>query len=187
MLCGQLHKHCAKLNLVKHKSFQFGFATPLVIAIVGVVIVILVVVSYLLFFSKSKVVPQPQPTETQTTTTSSTPKDKAANDVVIFYKTESWGPCPQGEVCTQSTMLFSSGTFIQEGSKNIQKKLPRETVDKVKSKIESSGIMDKDCPAQGVIDYYATYQLVVGHQVKTIQFPGCEDILKEIEQLIPLT
>ena len=69
---------------MKRKSAQFGFATPLIIAIVGAVIIILAVVSYLLFFSKttSQPVASPQPTQTPARETSGfTPSqtDETAN------------------------------------------------------------------------------------------------------------
>ena len=107
------------------------------------------------------------------------------NDTVLLEKRESWGPCPSIEYkCYQSTKLYYSGKLILEGSNDTEKQLDKNSFDRIINQIKASQIFDKDCYAQEVLDYGATYKLNLDGRKKTIGFPGCEDELRKIEELV---
>lgn len=103
---------------------------------------------------------------------------------ILFEKIEGWGPCPPNSICHQSTKLYYSGMIIIEGAKELQKQLDKKEITNLIDKIISTDIMNKDCSALIVLDYSAKYKLNINNQEKIIQYPGCEDELQEIEQLI---
>lgn len=107
------------------------------------------------------------------------------SDLILFEKDEGWGDCPPDAICRQSTKLYYSGELVLEGETNMRKQLDAETMEKIKNQIKSSDIMNKDCPVGVIIvDYVATYTLNLNGQAKTVNFPGCEEELREIERLI---
>lgn len=107
-------------------------------------------------------------------------------DTLLFEKDEVWGPCPPDFICHQSTKLYYSGKLILEGATELQKQLEPKEINSLIEKIRLTNVMNKDCSAPIVVDYAATYKLTVNNQEKTIEFPGCEDELREIEELIPI-
>lgn len=107
------------------------------------------------------------------------------SNLILFEKTAGWGPCPPNYTCVQSTRLYYSGKLILEGEKNSQSQLDKETLEKIKNQIKSSGIMDKECPNEfPVPDYSADYILNLEGKVKKISYPNCEEELNGIESLI---
>jgi hypothetical protein len=105
-------------------------------------------------------------------------------DLILFKEEEGWGPCPPNSICWQSTKLYYSGKLVLEGEKSIEKQLDQEKVEEIKNLIKSSGIMQKDCSAELILDYGATYFLNLNGQVRTIKYPGCTNELGEIKDLI---
>lgn len=106
-----------------------------------------------------------------------------SDNTILFEKQEGWGPCPPGDICRQSTKLFYSGELVLEGEKNTNKKLDAQTTSKIKNQFVASDIMNKDCSAGVVLDYYVIYTLNYEGRTKEIIFPGCEEELKSIEEL----
>ncbi len=102
-----------------------------------------------------------------------------------FEKTENWGPCPQSETCFQKTILKGDGFFEREGQDNNVKFLSVVELLSIINKIKSTGIMEKECISQPVLDYSATYNIRLSDKQKEIISPGCQEELKEIEKLIP--
>ena len=72
-----------------------------------------------------------------------------------------------------------------EGSTQIQKQLSPDEISELISTIKATGIMDKNCSGQIVLDYSPTYKLNIENREKAIDYPGCEPELLEIEKLIP--
>ena len=107
------------------------------------------------------------------------------DDVIIFEKSEGWGPCPSLAVCHQSTKVYYSGALVLEGDSNRQEQLEQEVIDYIINKSRELNIMSKDCSAPIVLDYSANYVLNIDGKQKTIDFPGCEDELREIEKFLP--
>jgi hypothetical protein len=107
-------------------------------------------------------------------------------DKILFEKEEGWGPCPpEFQPCEQNTKLYYSGRLVFEGQINSEMRLSEEEVQVVVDEIWSSGVVDKDCDAPTVLDYYASYVINVDSKKKEIIFPGCEDELAKVEDLIP--
>ncbi len=104
---------------------------------------------------------------------------------ILFKKIEFWGPCPQGEICRQSTKLYSSGKLISKGgTTNLQTLLYKEDMNQIVERINASNIINKDCSSKGVLDYWANYTINIDNQEKTIKFPGCKEELEDIEDFI---
>ena len=107
------------------------------------------------------------------------------NDTILLEKYESWGPCPNESFkCYLSTKLYYSGKLVLDGDNTTQKQLDKNSVDKIIAQIKQSQIMDKDCSASIVLDYGATYRLNINGHKKSINFPGCENDLSKIDDLI---
>ena len=112
-------------------------------------------------------------------------QEKKVENLILFEKQESWGPCPPNNICNQTTKLYYSGELILEGEMNIKKELDGEVMEKIKNQIESSGIIDKDCWIKAPVpDYSATYTFYLEGKTKKMRYPNCEEELKEIETLI---
>ncbi|KKU95704.1 MAG: hypothetical protein UY28_C0045G0005 [Candidatus Amesbacteria bacterium GW2011_GWB1_48_13] len=106
------------------------------------------------------------------------------SEQIIFEKDEWWGPCPlQGEPCEQRTKLYGSGRLVLEGNENKDSYLGGSVTGRVVEQIRLSGIMDKNCQAPLVLDYGATFKIVLDGREKEIRFPGCEKELKSIDDL----
>ena len=108
------------------------------------------------------------------------------NDLILFQKDESWGPCPpEFSACQQVTKLYYSGKLILEGEENGEKQLETETVEKVINKINSTDIINRDCSAELPLpDYLAIYNINLDGKNKRIIFPNCQEEIKKIEELI---
>lgn len=110
---------------------------------------------------------------------------KNTNEVLLYEKQESWGPCPNPEGgCFLNTYLYSSGRLVLESLETEELQLSSESVDKITSEIKNSGVMKTRCKETEVVDYWATYNLNIDRKNKTIRFPGCEDELKLIDNVI---
>jgi hypothetical protein len=107
------------------------------------------------------------------------------SNLILFEKTASWGPCPPNYTCVQNTKLYYSGKLVLEGEKNSESQLDKETIEKIKNQIKSSGIMDKECSVEfPVPDVLADYTLNLEGKIKKISYPNCEEDLSKIESLI---
>ena len=111
-------------------------------------------------------------------------QDNQNNTNILFEKDEGWGPCPSNLVCNRKTTVYYSGELILEGQVELQKQLNQEAINNLVRVIKSTNVMNKDCPAPMVLDYWATYKLIIDDKEKVINFPGCENELREIEKLI---
>lgn len=104
-----------------------------------------------------------------------------------------------GGSCHFNTYLYKSGKLVLEsgelamepyGEKRTifpteEKTLDKIAVDKIIEYIRSSGVMDKSCETNEMInDYYTDYFFNLDGVKKEIQFPGCERELDEIDELI---
>jgi len=105
------------------------------------------------------------------------------DNLIMFEKDEGWGPCPPDYICRQLTQLYYSGDLVLEGEIDTIRQLSREEVEAVKSQIELSGIMQKDCNATIPPDYWKRYTLNLDGAEKRIS-SGCENELKSIEDLV---
>ena len=105
---------------------------------------------------------------------------------VLFKEREGWGPCPGPfDSCSQLTVLLYSGELILEGSSNSTSQLTPIQVEAVIGKIRSTGILEKECKFNPVMDYWAGYTINLDGKTKKVTFPGCDDELGEIKALIP--
>ncbi|MEI7580120.1 MAG: hypothetical protein WCJ58_08915 [bacterium] len=107
--------------------------------------------------------------------------DKTA---LLYEKVDAWGPCPPFSKCTSTIQLYYSGKIISDNNFLKEKELDQQTVQNIVRKINSSGLMKKDCLANPVIDYSAYYRIIIANKEKKINFPGCEKELTEIDKLI---
>ncbi len=107
------------------------------------------------------------------------------HDAVFYKKESSWGPCPNPEGgCFLNTYVYASGKVVLESKTTEEKQLSKDVVNNIIKEIRDSGIMDKDCDAPLVLDLWITYTIDLDDRVKKIRFPGCEDEMGKIDQLI---
>ena len=106
------------------------------------------------------------------------------NDTILLEKNEWWGPCPMESKCQQSIKLYYSGKFVMEGNENSQKQLRQDSMNEIIYQIKKTRIMEKNCKVVEVLDYGATYKINIEDNMKTIEFPGCEDDLRKIDESI---
>lgn len=107
-----------------------------------------------------------------------------ALDVAIFEKRSSWGPCSGGNTCYEKFTLRKSGKITIEGNRNIKTRVSENVVKAVLNKMEETNIFHKECLAEDVLDYSATYTLSSGPIVRTLRFPACQEELTELEKII---
>ena len=65
-----------------------------------------------------------------------------------------------------------------------RRELSEGAMDGIFSKIRDSGIMEKTCEAEMVLDYYVDYFINLDGIQKEIRFPGCEPEFNAIDGLI---
>lgn len=102
------------------------------------------------------------------------------SDILLFEKMEHQSLFNSGQ---RSTRLYYSGkVIIQEGESVSSYQLKQEDVTQIITKLEY--LMNQSCSAEAVLDYSATYIILIGNRVKIIKFPGCKLELDEIEKFI---
>ena len=131
--------------------------------------------------------------------------DPILNDPDLLYAKKSFiGFCRtksgDGGSCRFSTYLYKSGEYILESSESViseeagaektithpttRRELSEGAMDGIFSKIRDSGIMEKTCEAEMVLDYYVDYFINLDGIQKEIRFPGCEPEFNAIDGLI---
>lgn len=109
------------------------------------------------------------------------------NDILIYKRSEGWGPCPSEELtCRLDTYLYKSGKLIFIGDTNMEVKLDKEIVAKIVNEIEESGVLDKDCSGPMVLDYTVKYEINIDGKTKKIGYEDtkCWDDLTKVNQII---
>lgn len=107
------------------------------------------------------------------------------SDEILFQKDASWGPCPVYPGCYQNLSLYYSGKLevVEEGSDNVTY-LGVDIVQDVIRAIRDSGLLTEECSGPDVMDYGATYYINLDGVNRTIRFPGCEEELDAIEDIL---
>ena len=78
-------------------------------------------------------------------------------------------------------MTFNNGgKLVKSGAVKSERQLSAGEIDAITANIRASGVMDKECAAQMVADYWAEFKINLDGKQKTIQFPGCQDETKAI-------
>lgn len=108
------------------------------------------------------------------------------SDQLLLKKYSSWGPCPpQADSCYEKLEIYFSGkTVVDTGSKKYTT-VSSTTIQNIQNFIQTSGIMNKVCPNDLILDYSATYTFYQSGKEKVVNFPGCEDDLSNLEKLLP--
>lgn len=128
------------------------------------------------------------------TTTDNTSKDsRLADPSLLFASLSGSGMCrnKEGEVggCHTYTFLYHSGKFISESAwqglnnksevfPTIKKRLSQGEMDKIIQKIRESGVMEKNCPAQLIMDASFFYQINLDGTKKVFAESPPEDCRK---------
>jgi len=129
--------------------------------------------------------------------------DPVLNDPDLLYaKRALIGLCRtksgNGGSCHFNTYLYSSGKLVIESGElamgpdgeestaypTVEKELDKELMERITLQIRNSGIMDKSCEAEMVMDYYVNYFVQFDGATKEARFPGCEAEFNEIDKLI---
>jgi len=166
-----------------------------------IVLVILLFVGYLLyryfFYTCCALPPKP------VSPASNGSNNPILNDPNLLYaKRALIGLCRtksgDGGSCHFNTYLYSSGKLIIESGElavepggekataypTVQKELDKNLMGRITEQIRSSGIMNKSCEAELVMDYYVDYFINLDGIKKKVRFPGCESEFREIDKLI---
>jgi hypothetical protein len=104
------------------------------------------------------------------------------NDPTVLLRSGEAGWCVSWESCSSTLILTESGELTYN-DKTVQ--VDPSVVDAVKDKIRETGIMQMDCTAEDVMDYSKTTTISLDGETKKIEFPGCDDAVREIEGMIP--
>ena len=107
-----------------------------------------------------------------------------ADERPVFEKLEWWGPCPAEAVCRQTTTLFASGLLTIEGKDRQAWQLGQPAAARIIERLRASGAMEQPCTAEPRMDSWAQYTLRLDQKERVIQFPGCEQELRAIDELI---
>ena len=117
--------------------------------------------------------------------TTNPPTDTHAN--FLFQRTASWGPCalPDANACHDELTLSQDGMLEISSVKGIVKeKLDPSKLEKIKNHIRTSKLLLLPCTASVIVDYTARYRITLDGTTKDIDFPGCEQDLKVIDDLL---
>lgn len=119
----------------------------------------------------------------------------AKRALIGFCRTKSGS----GGSCHFNTYLYSSGKLIIESGElavvksggekataypTINKVLDKNLMDRIIKQIRDSGVMDKSCKAEIIMDYYVDYFVNLDGTKKEVKFPGCESEFNKIDELI---
>lgn len=129
--------------------------------------------------------------------------DAVSVDPDLLYSTRTTiGLCRtksgDGGTCYAKTSLYFSGKLITERSEvvlspdgekrvaypAVEKTLNKNTMDRIIKQIRDSGIMNKSCEAEMIMDYYVSYFISLDGTIKEARFPGCKSEFNEIDELI---
>ncbi len=103
---------------------------------------------------------------------------------LIFEKSSGWGPCESGDECGQHIYLYSNGVFVVEGKDAGEKNIGAENVERFVEAIRNSGVIGKECEGGQVIDVSTTYKIYLDSTITTIKFPGCDEELTEVDEML---
>lgn len=103
---------------------------------------------------------------------------------VLYKKIERWGPCRSGTVCHQEVTLYGNGVLVMKGEKDYETVLDIIMLEDFKETVRQSGFMEANCEAPIVMDYSAEYTILLDGNLQTASFPGCQNELQHIDDLI---
>ncbi|TSD08389.1 MAG: hypothetical protein Greene07144_105 [Parcubacteria group bacterium Greene0714_4] len=109
------------------------------------------------------------------------------DSTLLFQRNASWGPCalPDPDACHDELTLSQDGTLDVSSIKGpVHEKIPVENLEKIKEHIRSSNLLSKPCDAPLVADYIAHYRITLDGVTRDIDFPGCENDLKVIDEIL---
>ncbi len=129
--------------------------------------------------------------------------DSILDDPDLLYAERSFiGLCRtksgDGGSCHFNMYLYSSGKLIIESGElammpdgekataypTVQKELDKNTMDGIIKQIRDSGIMEKECEAEMITDYFVNYFINLDGIKKEARFPGCKAEFNAINKLI---
>jgi len=113
-------------------------------------------------------------------------KKTTNQDLLIFKRSEGWGPCPGGLTCQLDTYLYNSGRLSFVGDVNKEVQLDNKTIETVMNAIRKSGVFEKDCSGPVILDYSVEYQINIDGKVKhiSIEDTGCRENMDETNKII---
>jgi len=104
---------------------------------------------------------------------------------VHFAKSVSYDPCPEQGECSTSWVLYGDGRLVLEQLGRHEFDIEKRGVRKVKKQIKKNDVRDKDCTSYWQQSPWTVYTIGYNDEKKQVQWPGCEEEIKEIEDLIP--
>ncbi len=117
--------------------------------------------------------------------TQNNPDEVSQGDDYILYRMHaSWGPCagPEGS-CWEEVTLSSAGLYQGVNYRSTTTyTLGATVIDEFKRIVQANDLLSKQCEAPMVLDAHKTYYL--HGRADPITFPGCEDEMRQLEQLI---
>ena len=105
---------------------------------------------------------------------------------LMLEKQSFWGPCPSEGACFAHVRVYFDGRVVMESKRSSEKNIGRSGAQSLAKKINDMSLMTKNCNASGyVTDYGATYKIFLNGNTRTIEFPGCESELRQLDALLP--
>jgi hypothetical protein len=159
------------------------------------VIIIMAYVVYNLIFSTC-CEPKPAPINSIST------KDQRLADPGLIYASFWWsGLCGNGKGdtggCYSDLYLYSTGKFIKdvgfvnydsekEVNPAIEMNFTTVIVEQIINKIKDSGVMEKNCPSQQIMDAGWDYQVTINGVKKSFHNTSrdCQDIFDQVDNLL---
>jgi hypothetical protein len=105
------------------------------------------------------------------------------SDEILLNEYSAWGPCPNNFTCWANLTLYYTGKLVLDGKVKNTTYLKSSKINQITSLISSTNIMNKNCSAELVVDYYSTFTINYKDVVKVITFPGCQDEIMQIKEL----
>jgi hypothetical protein len=109
------------------------------------------------------------------------------DSTLLFQRTASWGPCalPNPNACHDELTLSQDGVLRVSSVKGpVLEKITPYNLEKIKTHIQASQLLTKPCDAPIVVDNSAHYRITLDGITRGIDFPGCENDLKVIDDIL---
>ena len=114
------------------------------------------------------------------------PPIKKSNET-FYAMSASWGDClvEKSPSCSGNAIIKTNGGYFINDSESADGKINTADTKEIINTVINTGIMDANCnDFEKLPDYTATYTFTINGNSKTIEYPGCGDLLDEIDSVI---
>lgn len=99
----------------------------------------------------------------------------------LYERNENWGPCVEQGACWRHTAVYPPGYVVINSTDPVSFAVSSSDLEALFSLL--GPLLEKDCDTPEVVDYRSVTTIRLAEE-KTIVFPGCENSLRSVQELI---